>query len=146
MQISGLKFKSTFAKIQKIYNDTPIFVEIHTFMFWTSTNPRKQKEGFAYWASNRGCLNVFCYVVVVMPSLLCLCLLCLCSLCLFFVFVWAQAPGAHGPMVQGPWGPWGPYGPGAGAPGPKLQDTHGESNYLLSCRLPTVRQTTYCHR
>ena len=29
-------------------------------------------------------------------------------------------------------------------PGPKLQDTHGECNYLLSGRLPTVRQTTYC--
>ena len=37
------------------------------------------------------------------------------------------------------------FGPGAlGAPGPKLQDTHGECNYLLSGKLPTVRQTTYC--
>ena len=35
-------------------------------------------------------------------------------------------------------------GRGARAPGPKLQDTHGECNYLLSGRLPTVRQTTYC--
>ena len=102
------------------------------------------KKGLAYWASNRGCLNVFCYVFVVMSLLLCLCLLCLCSLCLFFVFVWAQAPGAHGPMVQGPWGPWGPYGPGAGAPGPKLQDTHGECNYLLSGRLPTVSRCQRC--
>ena len=43
-------------------------------------------------------------------------------------------------MGQGP----GPLGQGAGAPGPKLQDTHGKCNYLLSGRLPTVRQTTYC--
>ena len=35
----------------------------------------------------------------------------------------------------------GPLGPGAGAPGPKLQDTHGECNYLLSGKLPTVRQS-----
>ncbi len=35
-------------------------------------------------------------------------------------------------------------GPGHPGPGPKLQDTHGECNYLLSGRLPTVRQTTYC--
>ena len=46
-------------------------------------------------------------------------------------------------MGQGP----GPLGPGAGAPGPKLQDTHGESNYLLSARLPTVRQAiSRCQR
>ena len=43
-------------------------------------------------------------------------------------------------MGQGP----GPLGQGAGAPLPKLQDTHGKCNYLLSGRLPTVRQTTYC--
>ena len=43
-----------------------------------------------------------------------------------------------GPWPKGP----GPLGPGAlGAPGPKLQDTHGECNYLLSGKLPTVRQS-----
>ena len=36
-----------------------------------------------------------------------------------------------------------PWARGLGAR-PKLQDTHGECNYLLSGRLPTVRQTTYC--
>ena len=56
------------------------------------------------------------------------------------------------PLGQGP-GP-GPLGPGAGAgtpwarglgaPGPKMWDTRGDSNYLLSGKLPTVRQTTYC--
>ena len=41
-------------------------------------------------------------------------------------------PWAHGPRPLGPiW---------ARAPGPNLQDTHGESNYLLSGKLPTVRQ------
>ena len=45
-------------------------------------------------------------------------------------------------LGQGP-GPLG-QGPGPLGPGPKLQDTHGECNYLLSGRLPTVRQTTYC--
>ena len=41
------------------------------------------------------------------------------------------------------WGPLG-QGPGPLGPGPKLQDTHGECNYPLSGRLPTVRQTTNC--
>ena len=36
-------------------------------------------------------------------------------------------------------------GPGPlGAPGPKIWDTRGECNYLLSGKLPTVRQATYC--
>ena len=58
---------------------------------------------------------------------------------------------AHGPRPLGPMGPiFNTFGPGAGAgtpwarglgaPGPRLQDTHGECNYLLSGRLPTVRQ------
>ena len=37
-----------------------------------------------------------------------------------------------------------PIGPrGLGAPGPKMWDTRGERNYLLSGRLPAVRQATY---
>ena len=88
------------------------------------------------------CLLCSCCHVFV--CLLCLCLLCLCLLCIFvrYAFLFGPRPlgWGLGPMVQGPWGPWGPYGPGAGAPGPKLQDTHGECNYLLSGRLPTVRQ------
>ena len=47
------------------------------------------------------------------------------------------------PLGQGPG--LGPLGPGAlGAPGPKMWDTRGDSNYLLSGKLPTVRQATYC--
>ena len=37
-----------------------------------------------------------------------------------------------------------PWARGLGAPGPKMWDTRGERNYLLSGRLPTVRQATYC--
>ena len=96
-------------------------------------------------SSNRGCLNVSCYVFIVI-SLLSYRVMVFIAMSLFFVFVWAQAlgalgpwckaPGAHGAhMCQGP----GPLGPGAGAPGLKLQDTHGECNYLLSGRAPTVR-------
>ena len=36
-----------------------------------------------------------------------------------------------------------PLGQGPGGPGTKLQDAHGECNYLLSGKLPTVRQATY---
>ena len=36
-----------------------------------------------------------------------------------------------------------PWARGLGAPGRKMQDTHGERNYLLSGKLLTIRQTTY---
>ena len=37
-----------------------------------------------------------------------------------------------------------PWARGLEAPGPKQEDTRGECNHLLSGKLPTVRQTTYC--
>ena len=36
------------------------------------------------------------------------------------------------------------YSRGLGAPGPKMWDTRGDSNYLLSGKLPTFKQATYC--
>ena len=63
---------------------------------------------------------------------------------------WSRVPGPDRAKGPGP----GPLGPGAGAgtpwarglgaPGPKMWDTRGECNHLLSGKLPTVRQATYC--
>ena len=36
-----------------------------------------------------------------------------------------------------------PWARGLGAPGPKIWDTRRECNYLLSGKLPTIRQATY---
>ena len=101
----------------------------------------------------------------VMSLLLCLC--CYVFVCYVFVcyafLCFCLGPGPWGPWAHGPrpLGPMGPifntFGPGAGAgspwarglgaPGPKLQDTNGECNYLLSGRLPTVRQAiSRCQR
>ena len=110
---------------------------------------------FACFCLLSRCLLCLCLLCL---CLSCICLLCLFSLCLLFVFVWAQAPGAHGPMVQGPWGPWDPYlihlgqgpgpgplGPGAWGPlGPSYRvhmeslTTYCQANYLLSGK------ATYC--
>ena len=54
----------------------------------------------------------------------------------------AKGPGP-GPLGPGA-GAGTPWARGLGAPGPKMWDTRGERNYLLSGRLPTVRQATYC--
>ena len=133
----------------------------HLYFLGRPKSQTKQNES-TYWASNRCCLNAFCYVFVcyVFVCLLCLCLLCLCLLCLlvlclFFVFVFAQAPGAHGPRPLGPMGPiWatgrGPLGQGPGPLGPCYRihmesvTTYCQADYPLSGKLPTVRQTTYC--
>ena len=60
-----------------------------------------------------------------------------------------MVPGPRPGPGQGP-GPLGsgagagtPWARGLGAPGPKMWDTRGARNYLLSGRLPTVRQATY---
>ena len=100
-------------------------------------------------SSNRGFVNVVCYVFVCL-SCLCLFGMSLFVMPLFVMFVFCYA-FLFGPRPLGPMGPMGPIwargrgplgqGPGPVGPGPKLQDTHGESNYLLSGRLPNVRQS-----
>ena len=60
---------------------------------------------------------------------------------------WSSGSGWE-PRGPGPLGPGAgagtPWARGLGAPGPKMWDTRGARNYLLSGRLPTVRQATYC--
>ena len=52
-----------------------------------------------------------------------------------------QGAGAGTPWARGRGQD--PLGQGPGAPGPKMWDTRGERNYLLSGKPPTIRQATY---
>ena len=76
-------------------------------------------------------MSLFVMFLCVM-SLFAMCFCCYAFLC----YVFCCYAFLFGPRPLGPMGPMGPilntFGPGAGAPGPKLQDTHGDCNYLLS--------------
>ena len=79
------------------------------------------------------CYAFVCHVFFVMPSL---------SFCLGPGpwGPWSKAPGAHGAHM----------GQGLGPLGPSYRihmesvTTYCQADYLLSGKLPTVRQTTYC--
>ena len=68
--------------------------------------------------------------------------------CLLYCLLnWVPGPDRTKGPGPGPLGPGAgagtPWARGLGAPGPKMWDTRGDSNYLLSGKLPTVRQATY---
>ena len=69
-------------------------------------------------------------------------------LTLCFPTLWfpeTQVAKVPGPGPLGPGARAGtPWARGLGAPGPKMWDTRGECNHLLSAKVPTVRQATYC--